>query len=71
MPLLLDPFLRSIQSLEQVIQRYEDPVLRVHLDEVALRGLQAGAIQYFEFTYELAWKMMRRWIESSYPQCGS
>jgi nucleotidyltransferase substrate binding protein (TIGR01987 family) len=65
MPLLLDPYLRSIEALEQVIQRCEDPALLVHLDEIAQRAMHAGAIQHFEFTYELAWKMMRRWLEAN------
>jgi nucleotidyltransferase substrate binding protein (TIGR01987 family) len=26
-------------------------------------GLQAGLIQNLEFTYEVCWKMMKRWLE--------
>ena len=32
---------------------------------------QAGAIQAFEFCYELAWKMMKRFLESRGAEVGS
>ncbi len=32
---------------------------------------QAGSIQAFEFTYELAWKMMKRVLESRGQEVGS
>lgn len=35
------------------------------LDDVVRYGLRAGVIQHFEFTYELCWKFMRRWIEEN------
>ena len=35
----------------------------VETDELEL--LKAGVIQNFEFTYELCWKFMKRWIETN------
>lgn len=32
---------------------------------------QAGAVQAFEFCYELAWKMMKRFLEMQGLECGS
>ncbi len=32
---------------------------------------QAGAVQAFEFCYELTWKIMKRFLESQGVECGS
>ena len=32
---------------------------------------QAGAVQAFEFCYELAWKIMKRFLEAQGFECGS
>lgn len=62
MPLDLSSLKRAIISLNSAIQVATD-------DEMAERSekeqdvIKAGVIQNFEFTYELCWKFMRRWLE--------
>lgn len=62
MPLELSSLRRAIDSLERTLKiaaaRSQGEVL-TDLEE----ALRAGVIQNFEFTYELCWKFMQRWLE--------
>ncbi|MCL4233121.1 MAG: HI0074 family nucleotidyltransferase substrate-binding subunit, partial [Deltaproteobacteria bacterium] len=35
------------------------------LDDVARDAIKSGVIQHFEFTYDLCWKFIKRWIETN------
>lgn len=54
---------KAIESLEALLDRVNDPELISRLDAVTRYGLKAGVVKNFEFTYELCWKAMKRWIE--------
>jgi nucleotidyltransferase substrate binding protein (TIGR01987 family) len=67
----LDSFAQAVASLAGVAGKTEDASVLGSLDALLRRGLKAGVIQHFEFTYELAWKSVKRWLENNVtPECG-
>ncbi len=61
----LESLKNAITSFEGVLSRVQDANLMTKLDKVTKDGLKAGVIQNFEFTYELCWKFMKRWLEDN------
>ena len=60
----LTSFEKAVSSLGRAIAVYEDSKIKNGYDTPdLLETLRAGVIQNFEFTYELAWKFMKRYIE--------
>ncbi|MFC6671930.1 HI0074 family nucleotidyltransferase substrate-binding subunit [Marinobacterium aestuariivivens] len=54
---------RAVMSLEAVIGETRNETFMASLNEVQRSAFIAGAIQNFEFTYELCWKFMKRWLD--------
>ena len=63
MSLILDGLHDALAGLEQVLERTNEAELAEELDEVLLRAVKSGVIKHFEFTYELSWRLIKRWLE--------
>jgi nucleotidyltransferase substrate binding protein (TIGR01987 family) len=62
MPLELSTLRKAASMLETALRIYEDPAVKNRPSEER-EVLRAGVIQVFEYTYELCWKFMKRWLE--------
>lgn len=56
---------KAIASFVRLYPRVTDEQFMSQQDDVIRLGLQAGLIQNFEFTYELCWKAIKRWLENN------
>jgi len=65
MQLVLDSLKKSVSALGDVLAKSDDKDFMSAIDEIARNAIKSGVIQHFEFTYELCWKFMKRWLESN------
>jgi len=63
MPLELDVLKKAVAALGGVLAKSDDSKFMEGLDEIARNAIKSGVIQHFEFTYELSWKFIKRWLE--------
>jgi nucleotidyltransferase substrate binding protein (TIGR01987 family) len=62
--LILDSLRGAIAALKAGQGMSEDAVFMASLDEVGREMIRSGVILHFEFTYELAWKFVKRQLEA-------
>ena len=63
MAINLENLEKAINSLDEITQRTLDDLFMSRQDLITRNGLKAGVIKNFEFTYELCWKHIQRWLE--------
>ena len=64
MALDLSSLQKSVISLEKAI-RVANGMIKGEVNTDIEEVIRAGVIQNFEFTYELCWKFMKRWLEEN------
>ncbi|MBN1655082.1 MAG: nucleotidyltransferase substrate binding protein [Deltaproteobacteria bacterium] len=65
MSLDLSSLKKAVVALNEVVAKSDDADFMRGLDKVAQNAVKSGVIQHFEFTYELCWKFIKRWLETN------
>jgi nucleotidyltransferase substrate binding protein (TIGR01987 family) len=63
MKLDLSSLHKAVELLEKALQVADDGIFMSRLNNEQKQTVRAGVIQNFEFTYELCWKFMQRWLQ--------
>ena len=65
MKLNLSSLKKAIDLLRKALQITADKMLEEQINDDEIDLIKAGVIQNFELTYELCWKLMKRWIQTN------
>ncbi len=65
MKLVLNSLVNAIDSMDRALRFANKRIIMEDINEEEKEVIRAGVIQNFEFTYELCWKFMKRWIEEN------
>ena len=63
MKLDLSSLRKAVESLQNTLEVADDKDFMSPLSDNQKDAIRAGVIQNFEFTYELCWKFMKRWLQ--------
>lgn len=63
MTIQVDSLRSSVENLAKLAAVTTNELRMAQFTDVEKDGLRAGVIKNFEITYELSWKLMRRWIQ--------
>lgn len=61
----LESLSKAVYTYKEILKKTEEADFFSDLDEITKEALKAGVIQYFELTYELSWKFIKRWLENN------
>ena len=62
----LTAFQNAVNVFTRTCHASQDKKVLSQLSMELQDAVKAGVIQNFEFTYELSWKFMKRWLEKNY-----
>jgi len=65
MKLELSSLKKAIASMDRTLQFSIERLSDEHIVDQEAEVVKAAVIQNFEFTYELCWKFMKRWLEAN------
>ncbi len=63
MKLDLSSLRKAVEFLQNTLEVADDKGFMSPLSDSQKYAIRAGVIQNFEFTYELCWKFMKRWLQ--------
>ncbi len=58
----------ALASFERALKVSQKTIDDTSFSEDEKEVIKAGVIQNFEFSYELCWKFMKRWLEQNYSE---